>query len=134
VGQSQIEEIDFAAKGRAAGANYGWSVYEGRHREHDGQAPGAVFPLVQQSHDNGWCAIIGGYVVRDRSLKGLYGRYVYGDNCKTGIRSVKLSPGRASGDRRTSLAVPALSSFGEDARGRVYATSLNGQVYRFATR
>ena len=132
VGQNEIEEIDFAAKGRAAGANYGWSAYEGRHRYHTGQAPGAVFPLVQQFHSDGWCAIIGGYVVRDRALRGLYGRYVYGDNCKTGIRSVKLSPGRASGDRRISLAVPALSSFGEDALGRVYATSLNGQVYRFA--
>jgi hypothetical protein len=88
--------------------------------------------VLQQFHENGWCAIIGGYVVRDPALTGLYGRYVYGDNCKTGIRSVKLSPGRASGDRRISLAVPALSSFGEDAQGRVYAMSLDGQVYRFA--
>jgi len=88
--------------------------------------------VLQQSHNNGWCAIIGGYVVRDRSLRGLYGRYIYGDNCKTGIRSVVLSRGRASGDRRISLSVPALSSFGEDTRGRVYATSLSGQVYRLA--
>jgi hypothetical protein len=29
-------------------------------------------------HSKGYCAIIGGYVVRDRSLRGLYGRYVYG--------------------------------------------------------
>jgi hypothetical protein len=28
--------------------------------------------------------------------------------------------------------VPAPSSFGEDARGRVYVTSLSGPVYRFA--
>jgi len=131
VGQNKIEEVDFAARGKAAGANYGWSAFEGRNRFHGG-ASGTVFPVVQQSHSNGWCAIIGGYVVRDRALRGLYGRYIYGDNCKTGIRSVKLSPGRASGDRRISLAVPALSSFGEDARGRVYATSLNGQVYRLA--
>ncbi|MFL5956059.1 MAG: PQQ-dependent sugar dehydrogenase, partial [Solirubrobacterales bacterium] len=134
VGGNEIEEVDFAAKGRAAGANYGWNIYEGRHQFSPGRAPGAVFPVVQQSHSNGWCAIIGGYVVRDRSLTGLYGRYVYGDNCKTGIRSVVLSPGHASHDRRISLAVPALSSFGEDARGRVYATSLNGAVYRFARR
>jgi hypothetical protein len=132
VGQNEIEEVDFAAKGKWSGANYGWSEWEGRHRFHGGGS-GTVFPVIQQSHSNGWCAIIGGYVVRDRSLRGLYGRYVYGDNCKTGIRSVVLSPGRASGDRRISLSVPALSSFGEDARGRVYATSLDGQVYRFAS-
>jgi glucose/arabinose dehydrogenase len=134
VGGNQIEEVDFAAKGRAAGANYGWSVYEGRARFRPGPATGAVFPVVQQSHADGWCAIIGGYVVRDRSLRGLYGRYLYGDNCKTGIRSVVLAPGRASHDRRISLAVPALSSFGEDARGRVYVTSLNGPVYRLERR
>jgi glucose/arabinose dehydrogenase len=131
VGQNEIEEIDFTAKGKGAGANYGWSAYEGRKRFHGG-ASGTVFPVLQQFHRDGWCAIIGGYVVRDRSLTGLYGRYVYGDNCKTGIRSATLSPGRASGDRRISLSVPALSSFGEDSQGRVYATSLNGQVYRFA--
>ena len=96
--------------------------------------PGAapVFPVIEKTHSGGWCAIIGGYVVRDRSLKSLYGRYVYGDNCKTGIRSAKLSAGGASGDRATGLSVPALSSFGEDARGRVYATSLSGPVYRLA--
>jgi len=132
VGQDKVEEIDYAAKGRAAGANYGWSVFEGRNHYNAGSAPGAIPPVLQQSHSGGWCAIIGGYVVRDRSLKGLYGRYVYGDNCKTGIRSVVLSPGHASHDRRISLAVPALSSFGEDARGRVYVTSLNGPVYRLA--
>jgi glucose/arabinose dehydrogenase len=134
VGQDKIEEVDFAAKGRAAGANYGWSVWEGRSRYNGGSAPGAVFPVIQQTHRNGWCAIIGGYVVRDKSLKSLYGRYVYGDNCKSGIRSAKLSPGSASGDRGTGLSVPALSSFGEDAQGRVYATSLSGPVYRLAPR
>jgi hypothetical protein len=109
-------------------------VWEGRHRYNAGSAPGAVFPVIQQTHKNGWSAIIGGYVVRDRSVPRLYGRYVYGDNCKTGIRSAKLSPGHASGDSATGLAVPALSSFGEDAQGRVYATSLTGPVYRLASR
>jgi len=36
--------------------------------------------------------------------------------------------------RETNLRVAALSSFGEDARGRVYAVSLNGPVYRFVAR
>ena len=30
--------------------------------------------------------------------------------------------------------VPRLVSFGEDARGRLYAVSLNGPVYRLARR
>lgn len=92
---------------------------------------GQVFPVLVTHHSHGYCAIIRGYVVRDRSLPGLYGRYVYGDLCKPQIRSVKLSQGQASGDRSTGLAVDSMS-FGEDTLGRVYAVSLNGPVYRIA--
>jgi hypothetical protein len=73
-------------------------------------------------------------VVRDRSLKALYGRYVYGDLCKPGLRSARLSRGRARGDKPTGLRVGSLVSFGEDARGRVYAVSINGPVYRLSPR
>jgi hypothetical protein len=85
-------------------------------------------------HSQGNCAIIGGYVVRDRSLRGLYGRYVYGDQCKPQIRSAKLARGHASGDRSTGLALSSMSSFGEDTRGRIYAVSLAGAVDRIAAR
>jgi hypothetical protein len=87
-----------------------------------------------QSHSNGWCSITGGYVVRDRALRGLYGRYVYGDLCRSRIRSVRLGRRSARGDRPTRMRVSQLVSFGEDARGRVYAVSLNGPVYRLAPR
>jgi hypothetical protein len=59
---------------------------------------------------------------------------VFGDYCKGRIQSARLSPGRARGVRRTSLEVSSLSSFGEDAQGRVYAISLNGPVYRIVPR
>jgi hypothetical protein len=73
-------------------------------------------------------------VVRDRALPALAGRYVYGDFCTGRLRSFRISGGRATGDRALGLTVPTLSSFGEDARGRVYATSLNGPVYRLRSR
>ena len=38
------------------------------------------------------------------------------------------------GVRRTSLKVSNLSSFGEDAQGRVYVASLDGPVYRIVPR
>ncbi|HEX8856941.1 MAG TPA: PQQ-dependent sugar dehydrogenase [Thermoleophilaceae bacterium] len=134
VGQSEIEEIDFARRGRAKGMNYGWSRFEGTRRNSDRTAPGARRPVLQHSHAQGFCSIIGGYVVRDRSLS-LYGRYVYGDLCDPDIWSVKLiSSVRASADRRTGLRVPNLSSFGEDAHGHVYLASLAGPVYRLASR
>jgi glucose/arabinose dehydrogenase len=133
VGQNAVEEIDFRRRGGARGVNFGWRPWEGRRRNFDEPAPGAVFPQITKSHSDGWCSITGGYVVRDRALGNLYGRYVYGDFCKGQLRSVKLSQSRAHGDRALGLRkVSSLSSFGEDARGRVYAASLEGPVYRLA--
>jgi len=73
-------------------------------------------------------------VVRDKSLPGMYGRYVFGDYCRPKIESVKLARGRATGLRETGLEVPAMSSFGQDASGHIYVTSLKGPVYRLVQR
>ena len=134
VGQDKYEEVDFALRGNGKGANYGWSSFEGRSRFKHGSAPGAVFPVLVAPHSDGYCAIIGGYVVRDRSLPSLYGRYLYGDDCKSQISSVKLSRGHARANRQTGLSVSAMSSFGEDTAGHMYAVSLAGPVYRIAAR
>jgi glucose/arabinose dehydrogenase len=131
VGQDEFEEIDFAPHG-GAGGNYGWSVFEGFSRYRSGTAKHARKPLLAPSHGDGFCAIIGGYVVRDKSLGSLYGRYLYGDNCNSRIYSVRLAADGAHGNGATALSLSNLSSFGEDSRGRVYATSLNGGVYRLA--
>jgi len=134
VGQNAVEEIDFARSGDARGANYGWRPLEGNKRLFDEPAPGAVAPVIELQHGAGNCSVTGGYVVRDRGVAALTGRYVYGDFCRAQLRSAKLGPGSATGD----AAVPGvgevqqLSSFGEDARGRVYALSLSGPVYRLA--
>jgi glucose/arabinose dehydrogenase len=136
VGQDAVEEIDFAPRGRARGRNFGWRPFEGNRRNFDEPAPGAVKPVITQTHRDGWCSITGGYVVRDRAVPALYGRYVYGDYCKGQIRSARLSAGRAAGDARVAglPTVPSLDSFGEDAGGRVYVVSGNGPVYRLAAR
>jgi glucose/arabinose dehydrogenase len=135
VGQNAWEEIDFVRRGKGRGANFGWRPFEGRARYAPGEsAPGAVRPVIVRSHRAGNCSITGGVVVRDRALAGLRGRYVFGDFCKGRVESARLSPGRARGVRRTSLKVGSLSSFGEDAQGRVYAISLDGPVYRIVPR
>jgi glucose/arabinose dehydrogenase len=135
VGQDAVEEVDFARRGTARGANFGWRPWEGRTRNFPGEpAPGAKFPVLTKSHADGWCSITGGYVVRDKAVPALYGRYVYGDYCKGQLRSARLSSGKASGDRAIAglKAVSGLDSFGEDAQGRVYVVSQSGPVYRFA--
>ena len=125
VGEGRQEEIDFLPPGRAAGANFGWPAFEGRvRRDPDGRR--GVRPVLVWPHRGGVCAIIGGHVVR--------GRYLYGDLCTGEVRSVRMRAGRASGDRSEGVRVPLLSSFGRDGRGRAYAASLSGPVYRLRRR
>jgi glucose/arabinose dehydrogenase len=139
VGQSEVEEIDFVP-GRSGGQaprggyNFGWDTFEGRSRYEGGSAPGHVPPVLQRTHTQGYCSITGGYVIRDRALgRGWYGRYVFGDYCDRRLRLAHLRRPNAS-SRPTSLSVSNLVSFGEDGRGRVYAVSLDGPVYRLARR
>jgi hypothetical protein len=135
VGQDELEEIDSATlqelDGPDAPLDFGWSAFEGSRRFNEDQsAPGSLPPTLEYGRDRG-CSVTGGYVVRDRELGGLYGRYLYGDFCAGDLRSFVAEPGRpASDDRSVGLSVPSLSSFGEDASGRIFATSLDGPVYR----
>jgi hypothetical protein len=136
VGQDAVEEVDFipgrkGGRPPRGGYNFGWDVFEGRSPFEDGSAPGHIWPVITQTHDAGWCSVIGGYVIRDPSLRGTrwYGRYVYGDLCSSELRLAHLKRPRAS-DRGTGLHISQLDSFGEDGRGRVYAVSIEGPIYR----
>ncbi len=130
VGQNTLEEVDYVPPGGGRGANFGWSAYEGTNRfNRDQQAPDAIPPVLTYGRDEG-CSVTGGYVVRDPGLASLQGRYLYGDFCSGQLRSFLPAPGRARDDRPLGLDVPQLSSFGQDDQGRIYATSLEGPVFR----
>lgn len=134
VGQDHVEEIDFRTKGTARGVNFGWRAWEGTRREDPSlTVRGDVKPVLEYSHAHG-CSVTGGYVIRDPRLPALDGRYVYGDFCAGNLLTAKLRQGGSSGNRRLGLHVAGLSSFGEDARGRVYVVSLAGPVYRLDPR
>ena len=131
VGQDTLEEVDYRQKGQAKGVNFGWSAFEGTDRfNQDQTAPNAVPPIFEYSHSGGACSITGGYVVRDRSLPSLYGRYVYGDYCTGDLHSLVPAIPHAKDDRSLDLNVPSVSSFGEDNQNHIYVTSLDGPVYR----
>jgi glucose/arabinose dehydrogenase len=135
VGQGEQEEIDFVTRGRGRGANFGWRPFEGRARYAPGEsAPGHVPPVLVGTHADGWCSVTGGIVARDRALGPYYGRYLFADFCKEQLFSAQLRTPRARSFRATPLRAGAVSSFGEDARGRVYVASLNGPVYRVTGR
>lgn len=130
VGQDEFEEVDYLPRSEQAGANLGWSAFEGNARfNQDQQAPGHVPPILTYGREGG-CSITGGYVVRDRRLRSLFGRYVYGDYCLGELHSFIPSRRRARDDLPLGESVSGLSSFGTDNAGRVYAVSLEGPVYR----
>ena len=139
VGAGAVEEVDFTPRGsvprgEGAGANFGWSCFEGRQQRIPAcTLPDHVPPVLERLHSrDGVCAITGGHVVRDPSLPALAGRYVYGDFCNAALRSAVLARPSASDDRPLGVDVPQLASFGEDAGACVYAVSLSGPVYRLA--
>ncbi len=132
VGGSQREEIDWIGVAAARGANCGWACREGTvagPRPDSCPVPGAVEPLFDyptSSPD----AVTGGFVVRDNSLTGLVGRYLYADYYTGLIRSLALDFANPD-DRSTGATVATLASFGEDAAGRLYAVNNgDGDVVR----
>jgi hypothetical protein len=129
VGDGAREEINVGLA-----ANYGWPCREGTldtPADDPRCASGFTDPVLEKTHGSsgdGYCAITGGYVVRDPGLPSLLGRYVYGDNCSPGLRSVALAD--PASDAPLGLTVPGVSSFGEDMCGRLFVMSLGGPVYR----
>ncbi|MGV1049029.1 MAG: PQQ-dependent sugar dehydrogenase [Solirubrobacterales bacterium] len=140
VGQNRFEELDYTTVAAADGANFGWDAFEGfsTYEDENSGTPdpgGTTKPIFAYSHNRGGsCSIIGGYVVADRHLPALYKRYVYADLCEGQIRSLVPHLKRASNDHKLGLAVTSPTSFGEDARHRLYVASLDGPVYRFVAR
>ena len=137
VGQDRFEEIDYLPFAAASGANFGWNDFEGFAPfagAHPPTPSPTVKPIKVYSSAGGACAIIGGYVVRDPRLRSLFHRYVYGDFCTGKIRSLIPDPAGPAATRRRAVRVRDLSSFGEGAGGALYATSLDGPVYRFVRR
>lgn len=139
VGDGTTEEINWLANaaGRGRGADFGWDVCEGSFVRGSKTDPctiaGSVLPVIDKFQDTDlYQSIIPGYVVRDPSLPSLQGRLVYGDFFVSRLRSALVGPDGAGDDRELGpqVAVPQLSSFGEDAGGCVYAVSRGGPVYR----
>ena len=124
--RTQVEEIDFARRGRARGVNFGWRPWEGRRALHSGE-PRARAPCSRSpAHARGGlCSITGGYVVRDP-------RAAEPRRPLRLRRLLRRAPLASRAARRAALAAArsrlpksrSSSSFGEDARGRVYVVSL----------
>jgi glucose/arabinose dehydrogenase len=130
VGEAEFEEINYVTVAAARGANFGWNALEGFSEFEPPVPPGTRKPVLALPHSDGYCSVIGGIVVRDRGLPALRGRYIFNDFCNGTVRSFKPRTSRVGSTRASALSGERISSFAENARGAVYATSLAGPVYR----
>lgn len=170
VGQNDIEEVDVVRKG----GNYGWPVKEGSFlfeqdnadgvdadedgnidgratTDSPGEPAGLIDPIYQYDHDEG-IAILGGYVYGRHNIRGLHGRYVFGDYSRSfpvpggPPADGRLFVGSAGGVvRELRIAGQAtlglgLLGLGRDGRGDIYVlgndtgniTGTTGVVLRIA--
>jgi glucose/arabinose dehydrogenase len=138
VGQNAVEEVDRIPAGKGAGANLGWSGYEGTRVFEASRRPvRSVPPLYELLHDTGACALTGGWVYRGHAIPSLVGAYVFADFCLRGLAALRSDGSRTSqgnvtdesGLAHTDTAVN-VESIGTDAVGELYALGLEGQVWR----
>jgi glucose/arabinose dehydrogenase len=127
VGQGAWEEVDAAAPG-AAGLDFGWHRWEGRHCYDPSigcDPTGVTMPLAEYGHDQG-CAIVGGVVYRGSAIPALTGAYLFGDYCSGTLWAIDASDGGAQSPVPLLSTGLAISSIGTDDAGEVYLTDLNG--------
>jgi glucose/arabinose dehydrogenase len=131
VGQNKWEEIDYLKAGTKAGTNFGWSYYEGDH-VYKPQAivrTRLVYPVSEYSHALG-AAVIGGYVYRGSAIPALKGDYLFADYASARVW-FKTSPGAAAHILTgISQKLPSVSSFGQNSKGELFISSLDGKIYK----
>ena len=141
VGQNKWEEIDLVLRGK----NYGWRIMEGAHCFATSRwlllkfwcdTTGLTMPVAEYGHQEGRCAVTGGYVYRGMKNPTLRGWYLFGDYCSgeifglrptaTGLSPVVQEPQVLA---NTGLGI---SSFGEDEEGELYVVGHGGTVHRIS--
>jgi len=136
VGQSDREEVDFLDASRIGGTpeNYGWNHYEGNlsgtcgSKDEGIKGPGKlVFPKYAYGRGVG-STVIGGFVYRGSDMPAQRGRYFFGDE---GSSWIKTADARTLKNRQTlGFTVSGLYSFGENSKGELYVVSGVGPVYK----
>lgn len=131
VGQNAWEEIDMEPANSPGGFNYGWRCYEGNHNyntngcqsmsNYDG-------PIYEYQQAGNGCSVTGGFVYRGTKFGKMFGKYFFGDYCFG--KMWYLEKVNNAWVRTDIGVIPAVTTFGEDNHGELYAANYNnGSVY-----
>ncbi len=129
VGQACVEEISVIDPATDAGANLGWSVYEGTRPflgELDQPHHEPVFDFWREG---GFCAVVGGEVYRGSEIEELDGLYVFTDYCRSEVFVFDLDTGVAT---KTGVDVATPLDISSGPSGELFVVSMEGSVLRLA--
>src|SRR5262249_61391857 len=108
-----------------------WEGNDVKEAKQPNPAGRLVFPVYTYGHEDGSCSITGGFAYRCSAVAEARGRYFFGDYCTGVVWSLRMAEGKAVDVRRETTRIPGLATFGEDARGELYAGSVtDGRIYR----
>ncbi|HYN19730.1 MAG TPA: PQQ-dependent sugar dehydrogenase, partial [Thermoanaerobaculia bacterium] len=138
VGEDLREEIDFQPAGSPGGRNFGWKVMEGSTCFSTAACPAATPPcgspaytppILEYGHEDGRCSVTGGFVYRGTGLPHLHGAYVFGDQCNGQLWAAERK-GSTLEVHELPLRALYVTSFGEDRKGEIHLTTLDGRLHR----
>ena len=134
VGQSQWEEINYLETGSQGGQNFGWRCREGNHDAITSGCGGSTFePAAAEYNHDGFthCSVTGGYTwfVSDNNAPPIY---IYTDYCSgTFWGAFNTDTRGVISEQLNQISGNAISTFGEDNNGGLYAAALNnGSVFK----
>ena len=132
VGQNVKEEINLITKG----GNYGWKIKEGKDcysPSSNCDATGLIEPVIDYGRSDGDVSITGGYVYRGETIKGLVGKYIYGDYVSGRIWALELDGSQVKSNALLMKFGGAISTFGQDSKGEVYFANYRaGKIMKLA--
>jgi len=132
VGQNVKEEINLITKG----GNYGWKIKEGKDcysPSSNCDATGLIEPVIDYGRSDGDVSITGGYVYRGETIKGLVGKYIYGDYVSGRIWALELDGNQVKSNALLMKFGGAVSTFGQDSKGEIYFANYRaGKIMKLA--
>ncbi|HKH62943.1 MAG TPA: PQQ-dependent sugar dehydrogenase [Flavitalea sp.] len=141
VGQNLWEEVNFVSTVTPGGItppnlNFGWDCFEGTHPYTDPSprlpcAGTYVNPVAEYDHTvaNGGFSITGGYIYRGTAYPALAGHYIFADHISANVWLLPPNGTAADTIMYRNLR-DSITSFGENAAGELFATTLNGRLFQ----
>ncbi|WP_043617916.1 PQQ-dependent sugar dehydrogenase [Nonomuraea candida] len=137
VGQGRWEEINHVKPGGQAGANLGWSCYEGLEVFDETQCrSGAAYtrPVFTYSPHTGGCAVIGGQVYRGQEFAHLVGgTYIAADYCYSTVWALRENGAGGYAQAEIGEMPTQVTAFGATPEGELYVVNdLPGGLHRLS--